>query len=721
MLPASWTPKHLISLGTSLSDAGLLTDGASLWFSMIYRPISSSNSSITISLGDEETALNAVGLTISGTSTGYRVVTEGSVNTNLAANTALNMLQPQLIVGQLIWGANGADDQYYIYFPDSELNLGSASRSAAAFNVDQTSFNSFMFDFYNVAGEVDEIRIGASYEAVIGGELDTSDDVTPPSPSQMTWASAPAADSETSISMTATTATDENGVEYRFLETSGQPGGTSSDWQLSTSYTDTGLDPDTTYSYTVQARDRSVNFNTNTVSSPPAEATTLPVDVTAPPTPSFITPFSVTSSTVSLEANAVTDPEGKDVEYRFNNVTSGTNSGWLTSPSYLATGLSPETTYSFTVEARDSALTPNVSAPSSAEFATTGAAIAALTEISTVAAGNNALISVAPGQFQGFSANTGTVDTAFNNPVLDYGFYGWNSSYGDSLGGSSRISPLTNAGSGNDYTDYWITSDPLTEVADQTESGSRTNGSAGGLTSGMIDISGLTNGSVYIFHGRWQNGAVDHLEVVMSGAGQTDVTLPTAGATVNGGPIIWATRIDFSDAADYDTITFTHYVNDGASGGYMSGVVLTQAVTETDPYDTWSGGEAMESDKNGDGISNGMAFLLGATDPVVDAMERMPVVGVSSGGLTLGFTCLKAEGRGSLIFNLEYSSDLGQTDPWSLNQVEIPGDVSNVTINDVVFEVTENGSDSSMVDVVAAVPTSKASEGKLFVRLSASE
>ena len=49
-----------------------------------------------------------------------------------------------------------------------------------------------------------------------------------------------------------------------------------SDWQLSPSYTDTGLDPETTYGYTVQARDRSVNLNTNTVSSPAAEATTLP-------------------------------------------------------------------------------------------------------------------------------------------------------------------------------------------------------------------------------------------------------------------------------------------------------------------------------------------------------------------------------------------------------------------------------------------------------------
>ena len=48
--------------------------------------------------------------------------------------------------------------------------------------------------------------------------------------------------SSTSISMTATTATDPSGgVQYYFDETTGNPGGTDSGWQTSSSYTDTGL------------------------------------------------------------------------------------------------------------------------------------------------------------------------------------------------------------------------------------------------------------------------------------------------------------------------------------------------------------------------------------------------------------------------------------------------------------------------------------------------
>jgi hypothetical protein len=56
--------------------------------------------------------------------------------------------------------------------------------------------------------------------------------------------------------MTATTGSDDSGpVEYFFDETSGNPGGTDSGWQTSATYTDSGLDADTQYTYTVQMRD----------------------------------------------------------------------------------------------------------------------------------------------------------------------------------------------------------------------------------------------------------------------------------------------------------------------------------------------------------------------------------------------------------------------------------------------------------------------------------
>lgn len=98
-------------------------------------------------------------------------------------------------------------------------------------------------------------------------------DTTPPTPNPMTWATVPAASSSSSIVMTATTATDPSGVEYFFDETTGKPGGTDSGWQDSATYTDSGLDPLTTYTYTVLAREKSVNQNVGAPSSS-ASATT---------------------------------------------------------------------------------------------------------------------------------------------------------------------------------------------------------------------------------------------------------------------------------------------------------------------------------------------------------------------------------------------------------------------------------------------------------------
>jgi alpha-galactosidase len=103
-------------------------------------------------------------------------------------------------------------------------------------------------------------------------------DLTAPTPNPMIFSSPPAATGLTTIAMTASTATDPSGVEYQFTNVTL---GTSSPWQDSTAYTATGLEPATTYTFTVQARDKSPAQNT-TAASAPAEATTATPDTTPP-------------------------------------------------------------------------------------------------------------------------------------------------------------------------------------------------------------------------------------------------------------------------------------------------------------------------------------------------------------------------------------------------------------------------------------------------------
>lgn len=98
---------------------------------------------------------------------------------------------------------------------------------------------------------VDALRVIYSVPTVSGGgngglviqEIDVhglpnGPDTTAPSPNPMSFSIAPYASSTTSIAMEATHATDSSGVEYYFAETSGNPGGSDSGWQVSANYED---------------------------------------------------------------------------------------------------------------------------------------------------------------------------------------------------------------------------------------------------------------------------------------------------------------------------------------------------------------------------------------------------------------------------------------------------------------------------------------------------
>jgi fibronectin type 3 domain-containing protein len=201
----------------------------------------------------------------------------------------------------------------------------------------------------------------------------TPADTTAPTPNPATFASPPSADSDTAISMTATTGSDPSGpVEYLFTETSGNPGGTSSAWQTSASYTDSGLNASTQYTYTVTMRDSLANIGT---ASSGASATTQAAPDTDPPTPNPATfasaPSADSDTAISMTATTGSDPSGP-VEYLFTETSGnpgGTSSTWQTSASYTDSGLNPSTQYTYTVTMRDS-LTNTGSASSGASATT---------------------------------------------------------------------------------------------------------------------------------------------------------------------------------------------------------------------------------------------------------------------------------------------------------------------------------------------------------------
>ena len=141
---------------------------------------------------------------------------------------------------------------------------------------------------------IDEKNAGGTTTGVVWN-FTTVPDTTPPTPNPMTWATVPTATGSTTITMTATTATDNTPpVQYYFECTT--DGSKSSSWQTSTTYVATGLTPSTLYSFRVKARD-SATVPNETGWSSTQSATTLEPQVT------FVAAGTAASGTGTITVN----------------------------------------------------------------------------------------------------------------------------------------------------------------------------------------------------------------------------------------------------------------------------------------------------------------------------------------------------------------------------------------------------------------------------------
>jgi hypothetical protein len=190
----------------------------------------------------------------------------------------------------------------------------------------------------------------------------------PPTPDPMFFHSPPAAVSTSSISMTATTSVDASPpVEYFFgyeaCGTHAGTGGTNSAWQTSTSYTDSGLQINQCYGYTIAARD---SLGNTTGSSSVSEAYTLAAVPGAP------TLADQTTTSMKITNNANGNPSHTTYAVQVLN-TSPNDAAWedlyldsdgtaSTSPVWLSdaqidaitiVGLTIDTYYEVRVKARN--------------------------------------------------------------------------------------------------------------------------------------------------------------------------------------------------------------------------------------------------------------------------------------------------------------------------------------------------------------------------------
>jgi len=166
----------------------------------------------------------------------------------------------------------------------------------------------------------------------------------PTAPTNLTFS----AKTSTSVQLTWTASTDDREVTQYEIYTGGTVlAGTSS----TNSFRVTGLTPETEYIFTVYAKDAAGNVSgSSNALSVTTNGTTG--DVTPPTVPTNLTSSAKTSTTVSLSWTASTD----DVDVTGYDVYKGAElAGSTTTTSYIVTGLTPGTLYTFTVKAKDAA------------------------------------------------------------------------------------------------------------------------------------------------------------------------------------------------------------------------------------------------------------------------------------------------------------------------------------------------------------------------------
>jgi hypothetical protein len=154
---------------------------------------------------------------------------------------------------------------------------------------------------------------------------------------------------------------------------------------------------------------------------------------------------------------------------------------------------------------------------------------------------------------------------------------------------------------------------------------------------------------------------------------------------------------------------------------YVGFRLVSPVPVASSPFDTWAdtgtlpGTVTFDGDLNGDGVQDGLAFLLGVANPDDDALGLLPTITEDDGDLVMEFDSLATADRGTSVLNLEYDGDL--VAPWT--SVPVPGEVGETTDGNVSFVATANG---DLIHIVATISSSAADGGgKLFGRLKATE
>ncbi len=194
-----------------------------------------------------------------------------------------------------------------------------------------------------------------------------------------------------------------------------------------------------------------------------------------------------------------------------------------------------------------------------------------------------------------------------------------------------------------------------------------TNGS---LTTMALDCSAHTNVSLNFWAHRFINeGYTVRFEVSNDNTNWIELHSIPGFATSTSSDYQWKEfTYDISSVADLQSTVYIRWSLSG-SGTYWFGqglaiddISITGTVTPASPtYDTWAQGPASDADSNVDGISNAIAWVLGAASPAANATSLQPTIDNLTAPGYMIFTYRRADQANNdpnTTILVEYGSDL---------------------------------------------------------------
>lgn len=171
-----------VTTSSALADAGLLADGAELWFSLVFQKTStgaSSNEWSGFAFGTNYVIGASGAVNMNGSGNGVGFITKGAAvdvttwtggaNTRTTSHTVTSST-PTVIVGKINWGATSGDvETITLYKASPNLSSLGTGVSRTMPGINQTAFNMISFTQRDSGGThtYDEIRFGATQADVL--------------------------------------------------------------------------------------------------------------------------------------------------------------------------------------------------------------------------------------------------------------------------------------------------------------------------------------------------------------------------------------------------------------------------------------------------------------------------------------------------------------------------------------------------------------------------